>query len=300
MKPFEKLIAGLGVLAITASVALTACSKSANQAEVSDEVSIYLTDDAGPFDNVFVDIRYVEVKVQEGYENREHEGDKEDDDDDHFDDNDKDGDNDNKSKDQFGKWDTLSIRPGVYDILKLRNGVDTLFAKGRVKGRVRKIRLTLGRENSVVLAGTTYPVLLHPAVNNYVYIRTLNRHHENIGAKHIGFWVDFDVSSSIIKDGNRFYLRPLIKPFCEKQFGKVQGKVVAADMHTFVKMYNAKDSGAAIPEKSGEFKIRGLNEGTYKAKFVGVSATRLVDTTINDIKVVKGKETIIPTVTLRR
>ncbi len=34
---------------------------------------------------------------------------------------------DHHHHDQYGFWDTLAIRPGVYDILKLRNGIDTLL-----------------------------------------------------------------------------------------------------------------------------------------------------------------------------
>src|SRR4051812_38778862 len=133
-----KLFTGIGAMALCTALAITACNKSATSSDSGEKVSIYLTDDAASYDNVFIDIRYVEVKLQEGHKNEEHVGDKDDDDDDHFDDNDKDADNDHTSKDQYGKWDTLAIRPGVYDILKLRNGVDTLFARGTVKGRVRK------------------------------------------------------------------------------------------------------------------------------------------------------------------
>ncbi|MCW3107770.1 MAG: hypothetical protein JWQ09_2276 [Segetibacter sp.] len=297
MKFIGKLFTGFGVIAACAALTITACNKSASSTDESEKVSIYLTDDAGLYDNVFIDIRYVEVKLQQGYKNEEHVGDK-DDDDDHFDDNDKDSDNDHTSKDQYGKWDTLAIRPGIYDILKLRNGVDTLFAQGTIKGRVRKIRLTLGDKNSIVKAGVTSPLNLHPGINNYVYVRIHNRHHESIGVNHLGFWIDFDIANSIIEQNAHFFLKPLLKPFCDKQFGKVQGKVFPAEAHPLVKIFNVNDGGTAIPEKSGEYKIRGLAEGTYKVTFTGVNGYR--DTFINDIKVAKDKETKIPDVTLRK
>jgi hypothetical protein len=298
MKLFQKLFTAFSVLTGIAILAATACNKSSDTNNEKEKVSVFLTDDAGLFDNVFIDVRYVEVKVQEGHKNREHVGEQEDDDDDHFDDNDKDSDNDRQSRDQYGKWDTLTIRPGVYDILKLKNGVDTLFAQGAVNGRVRKIRLTLGNNNSIVRSGVTIPLTLHPAINNYVYVRIHNRHHEPIGLNHHGFWIDFDIANSIVEQNGRFFLRPLIKPFCNKQFGQVSGKVFPADAHPVIKIYNTNGAGAAIAEKSGEYKIRGLAEGTYKVTFTGENG--YVQTTLNDIKVVKDKETKIPEVTLRK
>src|SRR5881227_954280 len=90
-----------------AAILITACNKSTDSAAVNDQVSIYLTDDPAFYDNVFIDIRSVEVKVQEGHINEDHDRGN----DDHFDDNDKDSDDDHLSKDQYGKWDTLAIRP---------------------------------------------------------------------------------------------------------------------------------------------------------------------------------------------
>lgn len=298
MKLTIKLFAALNIIVVVTALTITACTKSESTTDNGEKVSVYLTDDAGLYDNVFIDVRYVEVKLQEGVKNEEHVGDKDDDDDDHFDDNDKDSDNDHVSKDKYGKWDTLVIRPGVYDILKLKNGVDTLFAQGTTKGRVRKIRLTLGDKNTIVKAGITSPLILHPSVNNYVYVRTHNRHHETIGVNHVGFWIDFDISSSIIEENGRFYLKPLLKPFSNKQFGSVSGKVFPADARPFVKIYNATDSATAIAEKSGEYKIRGLKEGTYKATFLG--NTGWASQTVNDIKITKDKEIKLNDVTLRR
>jgi hypothetical protein len=298
MKLLHAPVKSFAVIAACASLVISACNKSDRPTEEGEKVSVFLTDDPGLYEKVLIDIKYVEVKVQEGYKNREHIGDRDDDDDDHFDDDDKDSDNDRQSKDKYGKWDTLAITAGVYDILKLRNGVETLFAQGVVKGRVRKIRITLGENNTIVKSGLTYPLSLHPGINNYVYIRTLNRHHETIGLNHLGFWIDFDIANSIVEKNDRFFLKPLLKPFCNKQFGRVSGKVFPADAHPMVRISNAAGNGAAIPEKSGEYKIRGLAAGTYKITFSGVNG--YVDTTINEVKVLKDEDTKIPNVTLRK
>lgn len=285
---------GFSAVGLCTAIAMTACNKSAETAAVNEKVSVYLTDDAAAYDNVFIDVKYVEVKVQEGHRNEDQGGN----DDDHFDDNDRDEDNDHKSKDQYGKWDTLAIRQGVYDILKLRNGVDTLFAQGTVKGRVRKIRLTLGDKNSIVKNGVSYSLNFHPGVNHYVYVKIQNKHHDKIADRHFGFHIDFDVTNSIFELNAAFLLKPLVKPFSENNFGKVQGKVFPAEARPLVAIFNTNDKGAAIPEKSGEYKIRGLLEGTYKMVFKASEGYK--DTTINDIKVERGKETKIPEVRLRK
>src|SRR5664279_4978307 len=113
-------------------VIITACNKEGSNSTGSvpagmQKVSVSLND--GPIANltsVVVDIRYVEVKVDtggirhdDGYYDDDHEGD------DHRNDN-----GENHHGDHFGKWDTISITPGLYDLLKLRNGIDTMIASG--------------------------------------------------------------------------------------------------------------------------------------------------------------------------
>ena len=299
MKNKSRVTAILAALTISvAASSIFSCNKTSEGIVSNEKVSVFLTDDPALYSNVFVDIKYVEVKVQEGYKTVEHQGDKDDDVDDHFDDDDKDSDNDNSSKDKYGKWDTLVIRSGVYDIVKLRNGVDTLFGQGTVKGRVRKFRLTLGTRNTIVVSGVTYPLNLHQGVNKYVYIKIHNRHHDVLGINHNGYWLDFDLTNSIVEQGGGYFLKPEIKPFSNGHFGKVQGKVFPDEARAVVKIYNSLISGTAIPEKSGEYKIRGLAEGTYKIIFKGSNGFK--DTTINDIKVLKNKEKQIPDIRLHK
>src|SRR5436305_1849390 len=99
------LLAGIGILCTT--VILWSCQKdmsgnAGNTVSINKPhaVSIYLTDDETPsFDSVFVDLRSLEVKLED----------------------------DSLPNDG---WVSLNIRPGVYNILRLRNGLDTLFATG--------------------------------------------------------------------------------------------------------------------------------------------------------------------------
>ena len=51
-----------------------------------------------------------------------------------------------------------------------------------------------------------------------------------------------------------------------------------------------------MPERDGEYKIRGLKEGTYKILFKGFNGYR--DTILQNIQIKNGEEIKIPTITL--
>ena len=130
----------------------TACQKNnAGQSAGSKQVNLFLTDDPSVvYDNIFVDIRKVEIKAEDAAEaEKEHNRGSE-----------SGTDDDNGSL--SGGWITLNSTPGVYDILRFRNGLDTLFSTGSfLSSRTpEKIRLTLGNNNKVVFNGVAYPLTL--------------------------------------------------------------------------------------------------------------------------------------------
>ena len=253
-------------------------------------LTVFLTDDPSLYDSVLVDIRYVEVKVDTS---KEHEGD------DHFGDNDKDDDDDHSHHDQFGKWDTLSITPGVYNLAALRNGVNMTLGTANITGKVRKIRITLGSNNSVYKAGVKYPLSLFPGTNNYLYVKIHDEDQDddNNNTLNTSIWIDFDLSRSVIEQNGQFYLKPVLKPFSKKHFGSIQGKVFPQDAHAVVNASNSQDVGNAIPERSGEYEIQGLRDGTYAVTFHSFNGYR--DTTISNVVVHSGARVVLPNITLR-
>ncbi|GAC1529236.1 MAG: hypothetical protein NVS3B15_07410 [Sediminibacterium sp.] len=272
------------------SLLAIACNKSASSGNAGPKLlAVHLTDDPAMFSSVFIDIKYVEVKIDE---NLEHDS--------HFADNDVDADDDHQDHDQFGKWDTLSIRPGVYDIMKFRNGLDTVLAKGNIPvGRIGKIRLTLGTNNSVIVSNVSYPLALTPGKNNYVYVKIEENDLDETPSGQIGLWIDFDLSASIQENNGVFYLKPTLKAFGMEKFGRIEGKVLPVDAHAVVKAYIGKDTATAIPDDGdGDYKIRGLKEGNYSVLFKASNGYR--DTTLTNISVRSGKETEIPAITLHK
>ena len=127
---------------------------------------IFLTDHATPiFDSVFIDIQRLEVKLED----------------------------DSLSN---GGWVDLSIRTGVYNILRFRNGIDTLFATGTLpNARLKKIRMTLGNQNSVMKDGQSFPLTVKSNDREIVVNIELNNFEINNGQ--ISFWIDFAAGRSI-------------------------------------------------------------------------------------------------------
>ncbi|MFX7640551.1 hypothetical protein ABTJ59_19820, partial [Acinetobacter baumannii] len=62
--------------------------------------------------------------------------------------------------------------------------------------------------------------------------------------------------------------------------------------------FNNTDTAYALPNREGEFRLRGLKEGTYSAFFNASNGYK--DTTITNIVVSKTKEANLGTITLRK
>ena len=293
MKISKGSIAWLALLISAVSLLVTACQKQAIQPDSSanpTHLSVYLTDDPCRYDSVFIDIRYVEVKIDTTEEHMS---------DDNYGDDDKDSSDNHEHHDQYGIWDTLSLNPGVYNILQLRNGIDTLLGSANLPaGKIRKIRLTLGTNNSLVYAGVTYPLNLLPGTNNYVYLKIHSEDEDEVTQGQSAIRIDFNVCESIVSSGGQYYLRPVLKPFSMHQFGRIEGHVYPHDALPFVDVFNAADSATAIPEEDGEYKIRGLREGVYSITFKGSNG--YMDTTLTNVQILKGVETHIADIILRK
>ncbi|MGX5816789.1 DUF4382 domain-containing protein [Chitinophaga lutea] len=294
---------GLPVVVLGAlSLLLYACTKnnSAEPAEVPDgkqRVAIKLTDAPGVFDQVFLDIRKVEVLVDTCTSSR--------DDDDRWDDRDRCGwweDRRDRDDDKdCSVWDSLAVAPGVYDVLKLRNGVDTSLANGVIaKGKIKSIRITLGDNNSLVKDSVSYPL---KSVNGQMKIIVKVRHSEwdEITPDNLQLWLDFDVQRSIVQvRAGKFVLIPVIHVWTLKTTGSVSGRILPKDAQAVVSVFGAGlDSMYALPGRDGEFKIRGLKAGSNYSLFVN-AGNGYRDTTITGITVERNKDTKIPTITLKK
>lgn len=293
MKIRRKTLMGSGAMIALLSLLFFACKKNVTPIASSTsarQVALYLTDDPCQYDSVFIDIKYVEIKL----DTSQHMNDN------NYGDNENDHMEDHHHQDQYGFWDTLTIRPGVYNILKLRNGIDTLLGTVNIPAaKIRKVRLTLGTNNSVVISGSTYPLQQFNNANNYEYIRIHQEDEDNqYRPGQTSMWIDFNVCKSIVALNGNYYLKPYLSVFSMHNTGTIEGKVLPYAATPFVTAWNDTDTATAMPEEEGEYKIRGLNAGTYNIKFQGSFGYK--DTTITGIEVTNDKDVKIPLITLHQ
>jgi hypothetical protein len=289
-KNLRSLMTGSFAVA-AAAFAIIACQKGDVQHNETTALKVYLTDHPADYDQVLVNITTVEAKIDTGKATCK--------DDRHgrrpeaFDHH---GDDHRSRKDAFGFWQTLSFKPGSYDLLTLRNGVDTLLATGTVTGTIRKIRMGVSSV-TVVKNGVSYPVVMAPDLQNFIYVHVHSKELDK-SADSSKVWVDFDVSRSIVEQNGQFYLRPVLKPFNDRHFGGLEGSVTPADARVVVTAYGSTDTATAIPDKRGNYCIRGLDGGNYKLVFDANNG--YIDTTINNVAVTAGRKTRIAPVVLKK
>ncbi len=296
----RKQILLTAVMAIAVAFAMTACKKneSAQTPAGTQHLSLYLTDGPGFFDKVLVEIKSVEVLVDTSKDTRRN---------DHNDwdeigqkkDNDKD-DRDKSKRDSSLVWENLNIKAGVYDILNLRNGLDTLLGASAIpKGSIRMLKINLGTNNSLVKNGVVYPLKWPANRPSYVLVKLRGDECEEYMPGKVRLWLDFDVNRSIVQGyNNEFYLRPIFHFYIIRTTASVAGRVKPEDAKAVLTLFNAKDTAYALPNREGYFRMRGLKDGVYSL-FINAS-NGYADSTINNITVAAPKETSVGTIELHK
>lgn len=295
-----QLVTAIALLLLTILFTFS-CQKEKDMSETIPEgqqrVRIRLSDNPVSFDAVNVDIQRVEILVlPDSCRSGGRNGD--DDDDDrgcHYDNHDDDDD-----RDDCAVWDTLEIRTGVYNLLDLSNGTDTLLASGlTVAGRIKKIRLTIGTQNSVVIDSVAYPLTLWNN-HNRVTINVRGEDIDEITPTDLQLWLDFDAGRSIVRiSNNRFVLKSFLRIWLPAQTASIKGKIIPKEAEAVVSAIANGDTLVAIPEDNdGRFKIRGLRGNTADV-FINSTANGYRDTTLTAVPLERGRDTDIGTIQLR-
>ncbi|HEX2535989.1 MAG TPA: DUF4382 domain-containing protein [Chitinophagaceae bacterium] len=107
-----------------------------------------------------------------------------------------------------GGWFTMAARPGVYNLLDLQNGVDTLIAEGVYPhGEVKEIRLVLGADNSVEADGKVYPLTIPSGSGSGLKIKIGKK----LRTAADSLLIDFDAALSVRQENDGYKLRPVIR-----------------------------------------------------------------------------------------
>ena len=302
----------LPAIIFTSILVFLACQKDASHTSSTNipagkaKLSVSLTDGPYDFQKVLIDIKSIQVLVDTCHhfsdrddQGEEHEGDEHDNQgDDH--ENDQGDHHESNSMDSCLVWSDLKINPGVYDLLTLRNGRDTLLGASFIpQGKIKKIKIILGTNNSVMADNITSPLQIRDH-KDFVIINVRNEQIDSIAPGNFNLLLDFDLAKSIRFDDGIYWLKPVLRAFCEKNTGTIEGKIRPDDSFGMIKAFNATDTAYALPDRDedGEFKIRGLKEGTYSVWIQGEHS--YIDSTITGVEVFKGKETDLGKIVLHK
>lgn len=250
-------------------------------------LQVFLTDDpALSFDKVLIDIQKLEIKAEDSAEDLQERQDQ--------------SGNDSRDAqgDASGGWMTFSIQPGVYDLLQFRNGLDTLLSAGTLPAfhNIRKVRLTLGPDDSVVSNGVAQ-LLTIGGNNNIVVIRIPDDFLDD-NPSSIDFSLDFDAGKSIRMKGSRLELDPRLRAFRKERTGGIEGRVSPTGALPIIMAMSATDTATAQPDSEGEFKIDGLRPGSYSL-FIHPTAGLFRDTTLTNITLSGNEDINVGTVLLQ-
>jgi len=283
-------VAGTALLAIC--LFIFSCQKEVskngdNIPPGDSKFSVFLTDGPTDYQKVLVDIQRIAVKIDTCHRN-------------HDDDHDYpgcDGDHDQINS-RCEIWDTLNIRPGVYDLLALRNGLDTLLVSDFVlNGKIERIKFTLGDSNSVEVDSVIHPLQLVGS-QHFVFVDIRRDHLDSLSSNNFQLYLDFDLNHSIWYAAGKYWLKPVLKPFGKHATGAIEGKITPFHSFGFLKAYSATDTAYGLPWFNGEFKIRGLKEGSYSLLIDGINGYK--DSTITNISVTRNKDTKLGTIPLHQ
>jgi len=293
MKTITKgLAASCGLAIILFSVACTKNnSSSSNVPPGQSKMSVYITDGPIDFSKVLVDIRQVAVLIDTANQQNAN-------DDPHQWDFNFCG----HGRGQNNKsliWDTLSITPGVYDLLQLRNGADTLLGAGTYPtGKVIRVRITLGSDNTIFTDSTTsYPLEVF-GFNPYFDVDVRRDNVFSVANNDFQLWLDFNLERSVFFWSGTFYLKPYIIAFNDRKLSKIEGQVLPGGSGALVEVYNSDDTLYAIPGWAGNYQLRGVSAGTYSITVLGRKGYN--DTTLSNITVDSSSVTHAPTITLHK
>ena len=235
MKTVKFLFLALAALAC-GCLLFESCNKTSNSG--AGHLQVLLTDGPAPYDAVYIDVQKVEVNVS-------------------------------SDSGTSSGWQTVGIlRPGVYDLLKFSNGIDTLLAAADLPaGTLSQMRLVLGSNNSVVIGGQSFPLTTPSAQQSGL---KFNIHSTLTAGIVYRLWIDFDANRSIVSAGNsgKYLLKPVIRTYTAAIGGSIKGYVLPSAAKSQVWAAMGTDTLMALADTAtGYYFFGGVNAGSWNLSF---------------------------------
>ncbi len=230
-------------------VFIASCSKDDNS---NGTFEIRLTDAPADYQEVLIDIQ--EIKV-------------------------------NLTSDDDEGWTTLdNVETGIYNLLDLTNGKDTLLVNQSLPaGTIHQIRLVLGDNNKVMIDSVYYDLKTPSAQQSGLKLNVQADIQSGLTYK---LWLDFDAARSIVATGNgKYNLKPVIRTYTETTSGAITGVISPASARSYILAVSENNDslGTYSDTISGKFMIPGAPEGTYVLNvdpMEGYSSTSVENVTV--------------------
>lgn len=209
----------------------TACENEDKNARLE----VRLTDAPGDYEKVNIDIQGIEINAEEG----------------------------NSSS----GWKSLEVNKGIYNLLELTNGIDTLLSSTDLPaGKISQIRLILGDNNSITIDGNDFDLTTPSAQHSGL---KLNVHAELTEGITYTILLDFDAAKSVVESGSgKYNLKPVIRSITEAQSGAIKGTVTPVESAPAVFAISGDDTVAtSYADETGKFLLKGVLPGAYTVSF---------------------------------
>ncbi len=266
MKPnFSKLISA--VVVVAAIFFAVSCNKNTGSNN-KPRLQVRLTDSPDPnVKEVWVDVREIKIKMSD------------------------------TSEITVG-----GAHPGVYNLLDLTNGKDTILADAEIPvGKISQIRLVLGDNNYIITKSGEKIFLTTPSAQQSGL--KVQVHQDVTGGVLYRLILDFDAGKSIVKAGNsgKYILKPVLRIISFlPSGGNVKGVVAPDSVRTTVYAIKGSDTVASTytDTANGQYWIRDIAAGSYNFSYVPNDTIH--KSALRTVAVMLGQTTVVDTVKLEK
>jgi hypothetical protein len=234
------------LIACWAVFSMSCSSDDENPSGESARVNILLVDAPATYDEVWVEVLAVRVKIDEdGIE------------DDDIDDDDE------------SSWvEIIYDESQPINLLELTGGTsEHLGTENFPEGEIDQIRLILGENNYVIKDGQRFDMKTPSAQQSGLKIK-VDEYIE--GGMSYDLVIDFDAAKSIVEAGNsgQIILKPVLRAYLDEVSTGIMGQVLPLEAQPVqVTVEGEGESMNTFVDANGNYKITGLDEGVYKITF---------------------------------
>ena len=200
-----------------------------------------------------------------------------------------------------GMISLAGTKPGMYNLLALTNGKDTLLSDAVIPaGRISQIRLVLGTNNYAITPAGERVELTTPSAQQSGLKVQVNQ--TITGGMLYRLILDFDAGKSIVQAGNsgKVILKPVLRIISfVPSGGKVRGIVLPDSVKTAIYAIKGSDTVASTftgTTMKGAYYFNDIAAGSYTFSFVPQDTIHL--STTRNVAVILGQTTTVDTVRL--